>query len=691
MFLQNIVYSVPLIIIIIFSLVTLSYIYLLDIIRKKQHFKIESLIIMGSMIWILGNLFELEFLKIQNKIQWGNLQYVGLIIISISWIIFAIDYAGLKKWLVRRNIILLSIVPVIILILVYTNGFHHFVIKDYSLGSHLNSVVLEKAFNTGHWIILLYLLISILVGSILIGQMLIKSNHAYRWQATLFILALIIPVSVIMLFLSGANPFPHLEIIPISISLSSMLISIILSRSRIGEIVPVARENVVDSINDGVIVLDDKNNILDMNKTFQKIFNRNITEVIGRPLKIISENLNKKVESLIKEDIVNDEYFLSTNGKKHAYDISISDIFNWQDIHVGKTVLLHDITEKKEKEKVIKYLSFHDKLTGLYNRAYFELELKRLDTKRQLPVSIIMGDVNGLKLINDAFGYSEGDKLLVKSAELIKDSCRYEDIVSRWGGDEFIILLPNTSNVLTEKIVNRIISSSKKINPLKIPISISFGYSTKEDISQSISKVIKDAEERMQRRKMLESKSIYGSLISSLKRTLWEKSHETEEHTERIKDLAIKLGKSIRLPSNKLDELELLATLHDIGKIAIPDAILQGKKDLNNKEWEIMKKHTEVGYHIATSCPQLVTVADDILLHHEWWDGTGYPYNLKREEIPVTARIINIVDAYDVMRNGRPYKEGIGKPETIQELKELSGIQFDPDLVSKFIKILGKK
>ncbi len=690
MIFQNIVYSVPLIIVILFSVVTLSYIYLLDIIRKKQHFKIESLIIIGSMIWILGNIFELEFLKLQNRIQWGKLQYVGIIIIAIAWVIFAINYAGLKKWLTKRNVILLSILPIVILALAYTNELHHFVIQDYSLGSHLNSVVLDKTYNTGHWIILLYLLISLLVGSILIGQMLVKSNHAYRWQATLFILALIIPISVIMLFLSGSNPFPYLEIIPVSIAFSSMMISIILSRSRIGEIVPVARENVIDSINDGVLVLDDKNNVLDINKTFQKIFDRNIREVIGKPLKIISTNLNNKVESLIKEAIVNDELTVAPNGKKHIFDISISDIFNWQDVHVGKTILLHDITEKKEKEKVIKYLSFHDKLTGLYNRAYFEVELKRLDVKRQLPVSIIMGDVNGLKLINDAFGYNEGDKLLKKSAELIKYSCRSEDIVSRWGGDEFIILLPKTSNARTEIIVKRIINSCKKINPLKIPISISLGFSTKVDNNQSISRTIKDAEERMQRRKMLESKSIYGSLIASLKRTLWEKSHETEEHAERIKKLAIKLGKSVKLPSNKLDELELLATLHDVGKISVPDAILRGNKDLNNEEWKIMKKHTEVGYHIAISCPQLIPVAEDILLHHEWWDGSGYPHNLKEEEIPVTARIINIVDAYDVMRNGRPYKDSMDKHATIQELKGLSGIQFDPNLVSKFIKILEK-
>ena len=185
--------------------------------------------------------------------------------------------------------------------------------------------------------------------------------------------------------------------------------------------------------------------------------------------------------------------------------------------------------------------------------------------------------------------------------------------------------------------------------------------------------------------KLLERKSIYNSILASLERMLWEKSHETKEHAERLKGLIIKLGKSVNLPQNKLDELVLLSTLHDIGKVAVPDDILLKRGKLNQEEWKIIRRHPEIGYNIAKSTPQIAVVADDILAHHEWWDGSGYPQGLKGDDIPINSCITSIVDAYDVMVSGRPYKEPISDDAAKEELKRCSGIQFSPLLVDRFI------
>ena len=130
---------------------------------------------------------------------------------------------------------------------------------------------------------------------------------------------------------------------------------------------------------------------------------------------------------------------------------------------------------------------------------------------------------------------------------------------------------------------------------------------------------------------------------------MWEKNRETKEHADRLRKLSIELGRTINLPQNKLDELELLSALHDIGKVGIPDRILLKKGKLNSKEWKIIKRHPEIGYKIAESTPQIASIADDILSHHEWWEGSGYPQGLRGEQIPVNASIVSIVDAYDVM------------------------------------------
>ena len=330
---------------------------------------------------------------------------------------------------------------------------------------------------------------------------------------------------------------------------------------------------------------------------------------------------------------------------------------------------VRNITGRKKAEEKIIYLSFHDSLTGLYNRAYFEEEIKKLDTKRQFPLSFIISDINSLKIVNDGFGHFQGDSLIIKVAELLKAFCRKEDVIARWGGDEFTILLPKTNREDTEEIVNRIKNISVATGKHEIPLSISLGHATKEKINQDFQDIIKEAEDNMYRHKLIERKSIYSSITSSLERTLYEKSLETREHAERLKKFSQEIGKAIQLPDNIIDELSLISTLHDIGKIAISEEILTNGRKLTKKEWVIIKKHPIIGFNICQSNPQLAHVAEGVLGHHEWWNGNGYPGGLSGNNIPITSRIISIVDAYDVMISGRTYKKAITKKEAIEELK----------------------
>lgn len=382
--------------------------------------------------------------------------------------------------------------------------------------------------------------------------------------------------------------------------------------------------------------------------------------------------------------------YIHKNGRAIWYEGLVTPFFS----HKGKLVavegIMRDISARKKTEERLSYMSFHDRLTDLYNRAYFEEELKRLDTRRQLPLSVIIGDVNGLKLINDAFGHKEGDKILKGCAEVLKKCCRAEDIVARWGGDEFSILLPKTDEEVLSEVVKRVKSKSNKTRTSKIPLSISLGVSTKKKNYQDFSKVIKKAEDNMYRHKLVDSKSIISSIISSLEAILFEKSIKTEKHTEKVKEMSLKLAKSVKLSKIKMEELSLLASIYDIGKVAILDIILNKKENLSRREWETIKRHPEIGYRIALASHQLSSIAEYILTSHEWWDGSGYPQGLKGEEIPILSRIITIVDAYEAMVTGRPYKRAISKSAAIKELERYKGIQFDPRLVDKFIKILKR-
>ncbi len=367
------------------------------------------------------------------------------------------------------------------------------------------------------------------------------------------------------------------------------------------------------------------------------------------------------------------------NKEEYSDVIFINDNLTYRNLDVLKA-LTHLI---KQCEAEIRYLSYHDKLTGLYNRAYFEEELKRISTKRQLPLGFIIGDVNGLKLINDALGHFEGDKVLKEAAEIFRKACRQEDIISRWGGDEFIVLLPRCDSETTSKIFKRINNSFIRINSLPIPINISLGMAIQTSLDQNVGELIREAEEKMYRNKLLESRSNRSTFIKSLEKTLWERSHETEEHCQRMQEMTYKIGKAFNLTSSEMDNLKLLAALHDIGKIAIPNSILDKPGKLSPEEWETIKNHPEIGYRIVIGSPELAPIAEAVLHHHEWWDGSGYPLGLKGEAIPLISRILAIADAYDVMVNGRPYKKAMNREEALAEIKRCAGTQFDPNLVAK--------
>jgi diguanylate cyclase (GGDEF)-like protein/PAS domain S-box-containing protein len=349
-----------------------------------------------------------------------------------------------------------------------------------------------------------------------------------------------------------------------------------------------------------------------------------------------------------------------------------------------------DITERKKNEEKIEYLSYHDILTGLYNRAYFEEMQNKFIENNILPLSIIIGDVNGLKLTNDVFGHYEGDTLLKKTADILASCCRKEDIAVRWGGDEFAILMPGADEETTLDIISKIHNKCEEISKEPIKISISLGSATRKHSHEEIEHIVKEAEEKMYRHKLLESRSTRSNILASLEETLLERSYETREHTTRMKNIAALFGKSMGLQENEMDELSLLASLHDMGKIAIKDSILGKQGKLNEEDWLEVKKHPEVGFRIAQSTNELSHIADYILGHHERWDGQGYPQGLKGKDIPKLSRIIAIVDSYDAMTSVRSYRTSMSQSEAIEEIRSCAGSQFDPELAEAFIAMIEK-
>lgn len=459
------------------------------------------------------------------------------------------------------------------------------------------------------------------------------------------------------------------------------------------------------SIGDGVIAADAEGRVTLMNGVAEALTGWKTEKAAGRPFAEVFRVFDEATGDAMKDPVAlalatgkpvppGSHTLRGADGEARSISDSAAPVLDGEGRALGAVLVFRDVTDSRRRESEIEYLNYHDVLTGLYNRAFFDEESRRLDTERQLPISVIMGDVNGLKLTNDVFGHAEGDNLLKRIAVILKECCRNEDIVARVGGDEFCILLPSTPYDAASDICRRIYARCEKVGG-SLPggsakLSISLGCATKTEGKESIAGVMKAAEDAMYRRKLLESRSQHTLLISSIRSTLFEKSFEAERHAKRLiansKAVALVLG----LPDDQLGDMELFALLHDIGKIAIDSRILTKPGALTEAEWAEMRKHPEVGFRIAKSSPDLAHIAEYILCHHERWDGAGYPQGLRGTSIPLLARILLVADAYDAMTQDNVYRRALGRDTAFRELMRNAGTQFDPNIVWVFLELLDR-
>ncbi len=351
----------------------------------------------------------------------------------------------------------------------------------------------------------------------------------------------------------------------------------------------------------------------------------------------------------------------------------------------GGVFVTRDITDQKKAEDKIRFMSYHDQLTGLYNRHYFALCEQELN---EIPVvSVIMTDINVLKLLNDTYGHNAGDELLREYAKILKKSFKKDDLIFRWGGDEFVVILKDTKEDKSWELCNSLIKHCEKTYVRDIPLSVSVGIASRVK-GENLYKVLTKAEDMMYKHKLTKSKTTKNLIMKTLVETLSEKSHETQEHIERMNSVGSLFGKRLNLSPTDFSKLNTLIMLHDIGLINNDSRVLLKDSELTDKEYEEIRKHPEIGYRIVCTVEDFAFIAEEILTHHERWDGQGYPMGVSGSKIPYLSRVFSLVDSYDVMRNGRPYKQQMSTEDIIDEIERCSGKQFDPDLAKEFVACL---
>jgi len=353
--------------------------------------------------------------------------------------------------------------------------------------------------------------------------------------------------------------------------------------------------------------------------------------------------------------------------------------------------IMRDITQRRLMEEQLRHLSLHDALTGVYNRSFLDIRLAEADSLTNDRGGIIIGDLDGLKLVNDALGHMVGDQLLRSAARILSTRVYEGETIVRIGGDEFAILLPEANESRIAGLIADIYQDVAEHNHQNdhTPLSISLGYAVRQTNTITFTELMREADHQMYREKLQRSRFIRNTLVKALAATLASRDFITEEHAERMEELVCDLGKQVGIMEASWANLKLFARFHDLGKVSIPDRILFKAESLTTTERIEMQRHCEIGYRIAQSGPELNSIADWILKHHEWWNGKGYPLGLTGEEIPLECRVMALVDAYNAMTNDRPYRSAMSVEAALEEIQQGSGSQFDPSLVRHFIALVS--
>ncbi|MDD3463046.1 MAG: diguanylate cyclase [Sulfurospirillaceae bacterium] len=430
------------------------------------------------------------------------------------------------------------------------------------------------------------------------------------------------------------------------------------------------------------IICDDAGKPMDyrflyVNKAFEDFTGFKKEDIVGRRALEVLPKIEKNWIKTYGEVALDGEARMIENFSQDIGKYFLVKVFSPEKNRFA--TIFFDISQIKNQHKAIEKLSYYDALTGLHNRRFFEEQVKKMDCKRNLPLSIVMFDVNGLKLTNDAFGHMEGDVLLKAFADVLKSTCREDDNVSRWGGDEFMVLLPKSSQKDAEAFCLRVLEKSTKKHNLKIQMSIACGCATKVDIKQNIGDLFVAAEEKMYEDKLLKGNAFKQALIDQMVEDIDNIGYRKRG----LKTLAEPIAKAYGIED--MEKFKEILSYYDVGNIVLDRSVLTKKGKLAKADIQKVSKHCEAGYNILRSVTHLAYISEISLTHHERYDGNGYPRGLKGGDIPFLSKVLSVVDTYDAMVGKRVYAKQKSTQEAIDELRKGSGNQFDPNVVEVFI------
>jgi putative nucleotidyltransferase with HDIG domain/PAS domain S-box-containing protein len=512
--------------------------------------------IFGQTLYILGNILETISPDLAGKLFWESFQWVVASLPVIAFPFFVIQYIEYKLRYDKKLFAASLLIPLAFSFLVVTDRFHHLI--------YINPRVLQNGLFTSliydygpvFTVYSIYVYLVAFISCTLLVLRMMQPHNLYRIQIAFILSGLLLPIAGSMLSLMGLSINSQRDISPLSAALGNFLLAWGFYRFRIFDVLPIARDQIFEAMVEPVVIVDKKNNIVDINSSMLAMINKTAAEVIGAPAALVFESFPIAIKQPADSSYARTEASFELGGINIDYETTVWPLYNARREMIGRIYISHDITELKQLEN----------------------ELRKLNTQLE-------------------------------------------------------------SNVIART----------------------------HELAQA-----------------------YDITLEGWARALELRDKDTEGHTRRVADTTLKIASKLNFPQAMMEHIRRGAILHDIGKMAIPDDILHKPGPLNPEEREIVKKHPETAYKLLKPIRFLEQSLDIPYCHHEKWDGTGYPRQLKGGEIPVAARIFAIADVWDALGSERLYNKAWPREDIIAYFVEQSGRHFDPRLVEIFLEMVEK-
>ncbi|MEJ2739096.1 MAG: histidine kinase N-terminal 7TM domain-containing protein [Dehalococcoidia bacterium] len=643
----------------VLSLLASLYIMVLTWRRRDVPGASAMLVLAAStFIWTFGFFNEAHSTTLENQLFFNDIGYIGSMSVSGAWFIFALHYSIDNRIITGWKIALFCIMPLVTIIMVWTNNLHHLMWYDEHLGTTGSFTITIKTYGIFFWISLAYNYMLLIGGTIILLRRLFTGTRLYTGQAISLLIAVLLPLLWNVIYIFDLLPLPRKDLTPVMFAASGIAISLGVVRFQLLKAVPFARKFIIEQMGDGIMVFNMRHRLLEANPAALSILEAD-RNIIGKGIEQLYNSFPLLRRFYFPESSI--ELPWEVSGKKRIYELNTVTMRDNQDRQIGWLAILHDITERNRRELEYKTI-IQTTADGFW-----------------------LTDLDGQFLdVNDAYcdliGYSR-DELLKMSITDVEAFEKPETIAAHISG-------------IKKRGMDRFETRHKRKDGEIIDVEISVNYLqvNGERMFVFVRDITgrKQAEEA-QRQSAEKLVSAMNSTIEAIAMTVEMRDPYTAGHQRRVTRLACAIATYMNVPEHRISGLRLASLIHDIGKVRIPTEILTNPDGLSEAEFSMMKTHPRIGYEILKTIESPWPIARIVHQHHERIDGSGYPLGLSGDEIILEARILAVADVVEAMASHRPYRPALGIDKALDEIIQNRGILYDPEAVDACVSLFNEQ